>query len=73
MKRIADNIRVLFEGFVTPNEADVIPDIMLSYEDINSLEHNLYLLKQLLDIMEKGFIQSGTHKCGATSRLPLRR
>lgn len=73
MKRIANNIKVLFEGFVTPSGADPIPEMLLSYTDINALEHNLYLLKEMLDIMEQGFIQSGTYKCGATTRLPLRR
>ena len=73
MKRIADNIRSLFNGFLTPSGAATIPEIMLSYGDINALEHNLYLLKQILDAMEGSFIKSGTHKCGTTNRLPIRR
>lgn len=73
MKRIGKNIRSLFEGFYTPSGVTVTPDIMLSYEDINALERNLYLLKDFLDIMESSYIQSGTSKCGQTSRLPLRR
>ena len=73
MKRIADNIRSLFNGFLTPDNSDIIPNAMLSYEDINALEHNLYLLKQMLDTMEGAFIKSGTNKCGTTNRLPIRR
>jgi hypothetical protein len=73
MKRIGANIRSIFSGFATPSESDTIPDVMLSYEDINALERNLYLLKQLLDAMELSFIKSGTHKSGATTRLPIRR
>ena len=72
MKRIGDNIKALFIGFITPGEYSPIPDIMLSYEDINALERNLYLLKQLLDIMEGSFIKSGAYKSGAM-RLPIRR
>lgn len=73
MKRIGANIRSIFSGFATPSESDTIPDVMLSYEDINALERNLYLLKQLLDAMIGSFIKSGTYKSGATTRLPIRR
>ena len=73
MKRIANNIHSLFNGFYTPGGASPIPDVMLSYQDINALEYNLYLLKQLVDAMLSAFIQSGAYKCGATNRLPLRR
>ena len=73
MKRIGNNIRSLFNGFYTPSGASQIPDVMLSYENINAIEYNLHLLKQLVDAMLSAFIQSGTYKCGATNRLPIRR
>ena len=73
MKRIADNIRSIFRDYYTPSGARNMPDIMLSYEDINALEYNLHLLKEILDSMENSFIQSGTYKCGSTNRLPIRR
>ena len=73
MLRIGANIRALFEGFYTPQGATAVPDVMLSYEDINALERNLYLLKELLDVMKGSFIISGTHKCGTAMRLPIRR
>ena len=73
MKRIGNNIRSLFNGFYTPSGASPIPEGMLSYENINALEYNLYLLKQLVDAMLSAFIKSGTYKCGATNRLPIRR
>ena len=73
MTRIGSNIRSLFYGFYTPSGASPIPEVMLSYENINALEYNLHLLKQLVDAMLSAFIQSGTYKCGATNRLPIRR
>ena len=73
MKRIGDNIRSLLSGFAKSSESDTVPDLMLSYEDINALEHNLFLLKQLFDAMVESFMKSGTHKSGATHRLPIRR
>ena len=73
MKRIANNIRSIFSGYHTPSGATDIPDIMLSYQDINALEYNLQLLKETLGVMENCFTQSGTYKSGATNRLPIRR
>ena len=73
MKRIANNIRSIFSGYHTPSGATDVPDIMLSYQDINALEYNLHLLKDTLGVMENCFIQSGTYKSGATARLPIRR
>jgi hypothetical protein len=73
MKRIAANIRSLFEGFYTPVGASPIPEVILSYQDVNALEHNLYLLKEMTDAMRVAFIPSGVYECGATNRLPIRR
>ena len=72
MKRIGDNIRSMINGFAKSCESEIVPYLMLSYEDVNTLERNLYLLKELLDAMESSFIKSGTYKSGAT-RLPIRR
>ena len=73
MKRIGANIRSIMSGFVTPTDSSRIPEIILSYEDINALERNLYLLKQLFDAMVGSFIKSGTFNSGSTNRLPMRR
>ena len=73
MSRIGDNIRSLISEFAKSSKSTTVPDVMLSYADINALEYNRYLLKQLLDAMVEGFIESGTYKCGATMRLPIRR
>ena len=73
MRRIGSNIRSIMSEFITPTDSSIVPDVMLSYEDINALERNLYLLKQLLDTMISSFIKSGTYKSGSTNRLPIRR
>ena len=73
MKRIADNIRAIFRDYYAPRGAVEMPDVILSYSDINALEYNLHLLKEILESMENSFIQSGTYKCGSTNRLPIRR
>lgn len=73
MERIIGNIRSIFERYVTPEGADPLPGTMLSYQDINAIERNLYLLKEVFDAMVLSFIKSGTYKSGATMRLPIRR
>ena len=73
MIRICNNIRSIRSGYVTPDGAADVPNFLLSYEDINALEQNLYLLKEVFDAMVASFIKSSTYKSGATMRLPIRR
>lgn len=73
MERIADNIKALVACFTGYDSFVTIPNNIISHEDINNLEYNLHLLKQLLDGMESSFLSSGTQTSGSTTQLPLRR
>ena len=73
MSRIIENIRALIDAYYPPHNPPELPTTMLSYEDINAIEENLYLLKQMLDCMESSFRQVGTIKSGSTMFLPIRR
>jgi hypothetical protein len=73
LSRILDNIRYLIISFYSPTNAPTLPTTMLSYNDINAIEENLYLLKELLDCLEKSFKKSGTITSGSTTFLPIRR
>ncbi len=73
MSRIVDNIRALIEAFYTPDNPPSLPSTMLSYSDINAIEENLYLLKQMLDCMQTSFKKVGTIKSGSRMLLPIRR
>jgi hypothetical protein len=73
MSRIVDNIRALVSAFYSPHNPPSLPTTMLSYSDINDIEENLYLIKQLLDVMQTSFKKVGTIKSGSTTFLPLRR
>lgn len=73
MSRIIDNIRALISSYYPPHNPPALPTTMLSYTDVNAIEENLYLLKQMLDCMESSFRKVGTIKCGATTFLPIRR
>lgn len=73
MSRIVDNIRALMDAFYTPDNHPSLPSTMLSYSDINAIEENLYLLKQMLDCMQTSFKKVGTIKSGSRMLLPIRR
>ena len=73
MSRIIENIRALISAFYSPDNPPSLPTTMLSYRDINAIEENLYLIKQLLDNMINSFKIVGTIKSGATTFLPIRR
>ena len=73
MSRIIENIRSLISAFYSPANPPSLPATMLSYNDINAIEENLYLLKQMLDCMQTSFRKVGTIKSGTRSLLPIRR
>ena len=73
MSRIISNIRSLIDSFYPPDKPPSLPNTMLSYEDINAIEENLSLIKQLLDVMQTSFKKVGTIKSGTRSLLPIRR
>ena len=73
MSRIIGNIRALIDAFYSPDNPPSLPTTMLSYNDINAIEQNLYLIKQLLDCMVSSFKAVGTIKSGSTMFLPTRR
>ena len=73
MSRIVENIRSLISAFYTPDNPPSLPTTMLSYNDINAIEENLYLIKQMLDVMQTSFKKVGTIKSGSRMILPIRR
>ena len=73
MSRIVENIRSLISAFYTPDDPPTLPTTMLSYNDINAIEENLHLIKQMLDVMQTSFKKVCTIKSGAKAILPIRR
>lgn len=73
MERIIENIRALVSAFYSPDDPPALPTTMVSYADINAIEENLSLIKQLLDVLESSFKVVGANKSGATTFLPIRR
>lgn len=62
--RIVENIEKIISQFFQIPDAPALPDTMLSYEQINSIEANLYYIKNILDHMKTLFRECNTFECG---------
>lgn len=73
IERITNNVASLINAYYKPTDAPSIPIRINGYDDVNSIEKNLYLINQLLEAMIGSFRKSGTFKSGSTRMLPVRR
>lgn len=73
IQRIIDNISEIINAFYQPRNIPPLPFAMLSYEDINSIERNIDLIKYLLDCMVSSFRKANAFKSGSKMFLPIRR
>ena len=63
ISRIIGNVRKIISAFCQYDTAPALPETMLTYEQINDIEENLYLIKELLDDMIRRFRECGTFEC----------
>lgn len=73
ISRILYNIRAIVDNFYQQSKAPAVPYRLQGYEDVNSAEENLVLIKELLDCMVASFKKSGTVQSGGSRLLPTRR
>ena len=73
IKRILDSIKGIIAAFYKPKNAPDVPNRLLRYEEVNNVEKNLFLIKELLDGMVNSFKKSGTFQSGKKMFLPIRR
>ena len=71
--RIIGNVQKLLDAYYRYSGASDLPDSMLGYTEINSIEENLFFINSLLDWMMSAFKKCGTFKSGQKTFLPLRR
>lgn len=64
VNRILGNIEKMISAFYQSESAPELPETMLTYEQINNIEENLYFLKEMLDDMVGFFRECGTFTCG---------
>ena len=62
--RIINNVSKLISAYYKPNNAPNLPTTLLTYEQVNALEKNLYLIKEMLEDMINSFRECGTFECG---------
>lgn len=64
IERILRNMKTLIDSYYKEDGSPDLPATMLSFEDINSIERNLYLIKEMIDSMQASYRQCGTFQCG---------
>lgn len=73
VSRILNNIRLIISVYYQQQKAPEVPESMRTYKDINAIEENLLLIKQLIDSMRASFQKSAAFQSGAMRILPIRR
>lgn len=64
INRIIDNVLKLQSAYFTPSSSPDLPTNLTHYEDVNSIEKCLYLLKVMIDEMTSSFKECNTFECG---------
>lgn len=62
--RLIGNVSKIISAYYKPADAPGLPTTLLTFEQVNALERNLYLIKHLIDNEENEFRHCGTFNCG---------
>ena len=62
--RLINNVASLINAYYLPDGAPALPSALLTFEQVNSLEKMLYMIKHLLDEEENQYRYSGTFNSG---------
>lgn len=73
ISRILNNVRTIIDNYYQQSNAPPVPSRLQGYEEVNAVEENLLLIKELLDCMVASFKKSGKVQSGGTRLLPIRR
>lgn len=73
VNRIISNIQNIINSYYQHPDAPPLPNTMLTYNDINAIEENLFIIKSMIDSMISIFQKSGMFKAGSRRMLPLKR
>ena len=64
INRIINNVNILWSAYYKPPGSVTLPTTLLNFEQVNALEKNLHLLKEMLDNMISSFRECDTFVCG---------
>lgn len=62
--RLINNVNKLWTAYFMPPNSPNLPTSLITYEQVNALEKNLYLIKNMMDSMINSFRECGTFECG---------
>lgn len=71
--RIIANLWGLITAFYQQDTAPVLPEGMATCDEVNAIERNIFLIKELLEGMVSSFKMCGSFVSGSTVCLPMRR
>jgi hypothetical protein len=64
INRLINNVSKIISAYYKPSNAPNLPTTLLTFEQVNALEKNLYMIKHLIDDEENEFRYCGTFNCG---------
>ena len=64
VNRLINNVYKIIQAYYQPLGAPVLPTTLLTFEQVNALEKNIYMIKHLIDNEENEFRHCGTFNCG---------
>lgn len=64
INRIIDNVSKLQTAYFKSSNSPNLPNTLTHYEDVNSIEKCLHLLKVMIDDMTSSFRECNTFECG---------
>lgn len=62
--RLINNVQKIINAYYRPENSPDLPNTLLTYEQVNALEKNLYMIKHLIDSEENQYRFCGTIICG---------
>ena len=70
--RIINNVKSMIKVFCQKSTAPPVPNNLLGYEEVNAIEKNLALIKELIEYMVSSFKYCGVTQSGQSYILPMR-
>jgi hypothetical protein len=62
--RLINNVSTIIRAYYQPLGAPALPTTLRTFEQVNAIEKNLYMIKHLIDNEENEFRYCGTFNCG---------
>ena len=64
ISRIINNVDILWKAYYKPSGSATLPNTLLTFSQVNAIEKNHYLIKEMIDNMVGSFRECNTFSCG---------